>query len=111
MLVRAVLPTSKTRYVPQYCPAAMPTITSLSGSEPRALLNEAAVAAAIHASTLSLSEKQKLIQNLWRALIASICHEQVRCPEIHAAGSGGLDFDNTKGRYAVLFALLAGTGL
>jgi hypothetical protein len=88
-------PHELSKQVQDYFPAAMPMITSIRGPQPRALLNEAAVAATIQSSTLRPSEKQKLIQNLWRASIASICYEQVRCPEIHGPGSGGLDFDQT----------------
>jgi hypothetical protein len=53
------------------------------------------LARAIGDSSLDESSKHKLVANLWRASIASICYEHVRGPEIHGPGSGGLDFDET----------------
>ncbi len=88
-------PRELSEQVQQHSPNSLPVIASIIHPEPHALLDEAAVAAAILSSAIPSSEKQKLIQNLWRASIASICYEKVRCPEIHGAGSGGLDFDQT----------------
>jgi hypothetical protein len=88
-------PRELSEQVQQHFPNALPVIASIIDAEPHALLDEAAVAAAIRSSTMQSGERQKLIQSLWRASIASICYEQVRCPEIHGVGSGGLDFDET----------------
>ena len=81
--------------IQRHFPGAVPIINSIVGSQVHSLLDESTVAAAIQSSAMLPSEKQKLIENLWRASIASICYAQIRGPEVHGPGSGGLDFDET----------------
>jgi hypothetical protein len=76
-------------------PGAVPIINSIVGSQAHSLLDESAVAAAIQSSAMRPLEKQNLIENLWRASIASICYAQIRGPGVHGPGGGGLDFDET----------------
>lgn len=81
--------------VQQHFPDALSIVASITAPQPHTLLEESTVAAAITLSALEPSEKQELVDNLWRASIASICHAEIRVPEVHGAGSSGLDFDKT----------------
>jgi len=88
-------PRELSEQVKKYFPDAVTVIASIARSQPHALLDEAAVAGAIRSSGLESSRKQKLIEHLWRASIASICYGEIRGPEVHGVGSGGLDFDES----------------
>ncbi len=88
-------PRELSEQVRRYFPEAVPVVASVTSSKPDALLDEAVVAAAIRSSALQSSTKQKLIDNLRRASIASICYDEIRRPEVHGVGSGGLDFDKS----------------
>lgn len=79
----------------QHYPDALPVIASITNRQRYTLLDESTVAAAINLSALTPSKKQKLIDHIWRSSIASICYAEIRGPEVHGVGSGGLDFDKT----------------
>jgi hypothetical protein len=50
----------------------------------------------VQQSSLAESVKSCLIANLWRASVASICYERIRCQAVHGPGwSSTLTFDNT----------------
>ncbi len=76
-------------------PSAVPLLSSITTSKPHHLLSESDIATAVQSSSIPSSEKQKLIENLWRASIAAICYREVRGPEIHGSGSGGISFDES----------------
>lgn len=76
-------------------PKALAYIKAVVDENPHTLLEEAHVARAVRNSPLDDSIKESLTANLWRSSIASICYSEVRVPEIHGAGSGGLLFDQT----------------
>jgi hypothetical protein len=70
-------------------------LSSMVGTRPHTLLDDADAIVAIQSSALQAREKNELIAKLWKASIASICYVSIRGPEIHGPGSGGLDFDET----------------
>ena len=50
----------------------------------------------VQQSSLTESVKSCLIANLWRASVASICYERIRCQAVHGPGwSSTLTFDKT----------------
>ncbi len=79
----------------EYFPSAFSLLSSIAESQPHHLLSEARIAIDVKSSDMKPREKQTLIENLWRASIASVCYTDVRGPEIHGAGSGGMSFDES----------------
>lgn len=77
------------------------TIESLMASiiktYPGQFLVQDKIAEHIWASSLSDSDKSSLVDNLWRASVAAICYERIRCLVVHGPGrSTTLSFDKTQ---------------
>jgi hypothetical protein len=76
-------------------PSATALIESIAAKKPHELLEQDALAGEIGASSLTDSEKVKLISNLWRSSMANISYDYIRNAEVHGPGSGGLSFDES----------------
>jgi hypothetical protein len=72
-----------------------PVIQSIVNTQVPRLLSHAEAQQGIRALGLSEGQKNKFVSNLWRASIANVVYGNIRNPEIHGPGSGGLDLDNT----------------
>lgn len=76
-----------------YGASATSFIKSVTGRQPNALFGGDELVTEIRKSSLLDVEKDKLIENLWRASIANIAYDYIRVAEVHGPGSGGLSFD------------------